>query len=137
MLKYDFMKYRHRLLYYLHQVYLIYHKKENKTYKFIMLPKWKFICMLKRKFCVASFRLLTSIILSVFTFFSFTPALKALVSAKNFLNGACRNFMGICIDLKKENKTQYHANIDIFLIDSQQIKYLDYFLIKIIPCKRI
>ena len=34
MLKYDFMKYRHRLFYYLHQVYLIYHKKENKTYKF-------------------------------------------------------------------------------------------------------
>ena len=111
----------------------LFHKRES----LFMLPKGKFICMLKRKFCVASFRLLTSIILSVFTFFSFTPALKALVSAKNFLNGACRNFMGICIDLKKENKTQYHANIDIFLKDSQQIKYLDYFLIKIIPCKRI
>ena len=34
------------------------------------------------KFCVASFRFLTIIILFVFVFFSFTPALKALVSAK-------------------------------------------------------
>jgi hypothetical protein len=46
-------------------------------------------------------------------------------------------FMGICIDiLKKENKTKYHAKIDIFLIDSEQIKYLEHFKIKIIPCKR-
>jgi hypothetical protein len=29
-------------------------------------------------------------------------------------------FMGICIDLS----TKYHAKIDIFLIDSEQIKYL-------------
>ena len=46
--------------------------------------------------------------------------------------------MGICIDLlkKKENKTKYHAKIDIFLIDSEQIIYLEHFKIKIIPCKR-
>ena len=47
-----------------------------------MLPKGKCICMLKREFCVASFRFLTIIILFVFVFFSFTPALKALVSAQ-------------------------------------------------------
>jgi len=37
---------------------------------------------------------------------------------------------------KKENKTKYHAKIDIFLIDSEQITYLEHFKIKIIPCKR-
>jgi hypothetical protein len=47
-----------------------------------MLPKGKCICMLKGKFCVASFWFLTIVILFVFVFFSFTPALKALVSAK-------------------------------------------------------
>jgi hypothetical protein len=43
--------------------------------------------------------------------------------------------MGICIDLlkKKKTKTKYHAKIDIFLIDSEQIKYLEHFKIKIIP----
>ena len=46
-----------------------------------MLPKGTFLCMLKRKYCVASFWFLT-ICLFVFMFFSFTPALKALVSAK-------------------------------------------------------
>ena len=46
-------------------------------------------------------------------------------------------FMGISIDLsQKENKTKYHAKIDIFLIESEQIKYVEYFKIKIIPCKR-
>jgi hypothetical protein len=42
-------------------------------------------------------------------------------------------FMGNCIDLlkKKEKKTKYHAKIDIFLIDSEQIKYLEHFKIKI------
>ena len=46
--------------------------------------------------------------------------------------------VGICIDLlkKKKKKTKYHAKIDIFLIDSEQIKYLEHFKIKIIPCKR-
>jgi hypothetical protein len=41
-------------------------------------------------------------------------------------------FMGICIDLlkKKKTKTKYHAKIDIFLIDSEQIKYLEHFKIK-------
>jgi hypothetical protein len=34
--------------------------------------------LLKRKFCVASFWFLTIVILFVFVFFSFTPALKAL-----------------------------------------------------------
>jgi hypothetical protein len=35
-------------------------------------------------------------------------------------------FMGICIDLSKKKTTiKYHAKIDIFLIDSEQIKYLD------------
>jgi hypothetical protein len=44
-------------------------------------------------------------------------------------------FMGICIDLlKKKPETKYHAKIDIFLIDSEQIKYLEHFKIKIIPC---
>ena len=37
MLKYDIMKYRHRLLSYrvapIYQLHIIYHKKENKTYK--------------------------------------------------------------------------------------------------------
>ena len=50
-----------------------------------MLPKGKFICMLKSKFCVASFRFLTIIILFVFVFFFFYTydlALNALVSAK-------------------------------------------------------
>ena len=56
----------------------IFHKRES----LYMLPKGKCICMLKRKFCVASFRFLTIIVLFVFVFFSFTPALKALVSAK-------------------------------------------------------
>jgi hypothetical protein len=37
-----------------------------------MLPNGKFICMLKRKFCVASFRFLTIIILFDFVFVSFT-----------------------------------------------------------------
>jgi hypothetical protein len=32
----------------------------------------------------------------------------------------------------KEIKTKYHAKIDIFLIDSEQIKYLEHFKIKII-----
>ena len=45
-----------------------------------VLPKGKFICMLKGKFCVASFWFLPNVIL--FVFFSFTPALKVLVSAK-------------------------------------------------------
>jgi penicillin-binding protein-related factor A (putative recombinase) len=45
-------------------------------------------------------------------------------------------FLGIYIDLKKEKKTKYHAKIDIFVIDSKQIKYLEHFKIKIIPCKR-
>ena len=40
-------------------------------------------------------------------------------------------FLGIYIDLKKEKKTKYHAKID-----SKQIKYLEHFKIKIIPCKR-
>jgi predicted permease len=29
------------------------------------------------------------------------------------------------ISRRKENKTKYHAKIDIFLIDSEQIKYLE------------
>ena len=47
-----------------------------------MLPKGKFICIFKRKFCVASFWFLAIVILFVFVFFSFTPALKAFVSTK-------------------------------------------------------
>ena len=54
----------------------IFHKRNS----LFMSSKGKFICMLKRKFCVASFRFLTIIILFVFVFFSFP--LKALVSAK-------------------------------------------------------
>ena len=51
------------------------------------------------------------------------------------LNGACRNyFRNLHWSLKKENKTKYHAKIDIFLIDSEQIKYLEHFKIKIIHC---
>ena len=46
----------------------IFHKRES----LYMLPKGKFICMLKRKFCVASFWYLTIVILFVFVFFSFT-----------------------------------------------------------------
>ena len=56
----------------------IFHKREI----VYMLPKGTFICRLKRKFCVASFWFLTIVILFVFVFFSFTPALKALVSAR-------------------------------------------------------
>ena len=53
------------------------------------------------------------------------------------LNGACRNLYGnLHWSLKNENKTKYHAKLDIFLIDSEQIKYLDHFKIKVIPCKR-
>jgi hypothetical protein len=57
-------------------------EKNTKRERLYMLPKGKFICMLKRKFCVAIFRFLTIVILFVFVFFSFTPALKALVSTK-------------------------------------------------------
>jgi hypothetical protein len=32
-------------------------------------------------------------------------------------------------------KSKYHAKIDIFLIDSEYIKYLEHFKIKIIPRK--
>jgi hypothetical protein len=39
------------------------------------------------------------------------------------------------ISWKKENKTKYRAKIDIFLIDSEQIKYVEHFKIKIIPVK--
>jgi hypothetical protein len=56
----------------------IFHKRNS----LFMSSKGKFICMLKRKFCVASFRFLTIIILFVFVFFPFHLALKALVSAK-------------------------------------------------------
>ena len=56
----------------------IFHKRKS----LYMLPKEKCICMSKRKICVASFWFLTIVILFVFVFFSFTPALKALVSAK-------------------------------------------------------
>ena len=52
----------------------IFHKRKS----LYMLPKGKCICMLKRKFCVASFWFLTIVLLFVFVFFSFTPALKAL-----------------------------------------------------------
>jgi hypothetical protein len=40
-------------------------------------------------------------------------------------------FMGICIDLLKKKiiKTKHHAKINIFLIDSEQIKYLEHFKI--------
>jgi hypothetical protein len=44
-----------------------------------------FLPDLARKFCVARFRFLTIVILLVFVFFSFTPALKALVSAKFYI----------------------------------------------------
>jgi hypothetical protein len=48
-----------------------------------------------------------------------------------------RIFVGISIALsKKENKTKYHAKIDICFIKSEQIKYLECFKIKIIPFKR-
>jgi hypothetical protein len=39
-----------------------------------MLPKGKCICVLKMKFCVASFRCLAIIIFVVFCFFLFTPS---------------------------------------------------------------
>jgi hypothetical protein len=46
-------------------------------------------------------------------------------------------FMGICMDLlKKRKQIKYHAKIDIFVIDSKQIKYVEHLKIKIIPCKR-
>ena len=54
----------------------IFHKRKS----LYMLSKGK--CMLKRKFCVGSFGFLTIVILFVFVFFSFTPALNALVFAK-------------------------------------------------------
>jgi hypothetical protein len=45
-------------------------------------------------------------------------------------------FMGISIDLsQKENKTKYHAKIDMLLIESALIKYVEHFKIKIIPFK--
>jgi hypothetical protein len=39
--------------------------------------------------------------------------------------------MGICIDLlkKKKIKTKNHAKINTFLIDSEQMKYLEHFKI--------
>jgi hypothetical protein len=46
----------------------VFHKRKS----LYMLPKGKCICMLKRKFCVASFWSLTIVILFVFVFFSFT-----------------------------------------------------------------
>jgi hypothetical protein len=73
-----------------------------------MLPKGKCICMLKRKLCVASFSFLTIVILFVFVLFSFTPALKALVSAK-----ASFFFLKIRV---KSSFSKYHAKIDIFII---------------------
>ena len=50
------------------------------------------------------------------------------------LNGASRNFYGnLHWSLeKRKTKTKYHAKIDILLIDSEQIKYLEHFKIKII-----
>jgi hypothetical protein len=60
MLKYDYMKYRHRLLYYIvAPIYIRYTLYTTKK---------------KTK--------LTNVILFVFVFFYYTPALKALVSAK-------------------------------------------------------
>jgi len=59
--------------------------------------------MLKRKFCVASFRFLTIIILFVFVFFFFYTyelALKALVS------GICKNFN--FFPLKSESNLHFH-----------------------------
>jgi hypothetical protein len=44
-----------------------------------------------------------------------------------------KEHLGFLPDL--ENKAKYHAKIDIFLIDSEYIKYLEHFKIKIIPCK--
>ena len=58
----------------------IFYKRES-----FMLPKGKFICMLKRKFCVASFRFLTIITLFVFVFFSFTPSIESTCICKNVL----------------------------------------------------
>jgi hypothetical protein len=46
-------------------------------------------------------------------------------------------FYGNLISLKVKEKTnKYHAKIDIFLIDFEQIKYLEHFKITIISCKR-
>ena len=65
----------------------IFHKRES----LFMLPKGKCICMLKSKFCVASFRFLAILILFVFVFFSsFTPTTwhwkhLYLESAKNYI----------------------------------------------------
>ena len=58
----------------------IFHKRES----LFMLPKRKYVCMLKRKFCVASFRILTIIIVFPFMLFFFTLhlALIAFVSAQ-------------------------------------------------------
>jgi hypothetical protein len=54
------------------------------------------------------------------------------------LNGACGHFYGNLHGSleKKENKIKYQAKIDIFVIDSKQIKYVEHFKTKIIPCKR-
>ena len=65
----------------------IFHKIIFSIESLSMLPKGKFICMLKRKFCVASFRFLTIIIYNYnfVCFRCFYPlhlAFKALVSAK-------------------------------------------------------
>jgi hypothetical protein len=49
---------------------------------FICYQREMFMHVIKRKFCVESFWFLTIVILFVFVFFSFTPALKALYLQK-------------------------------------------------------
>jgi hypothetical protein len=61
---------------------LILRPGENGNFSYVTKGKIYMHHMLKRKFCVANFRFLAIIIFFVFVFFSFTPALKALVFAK-------------------------------------------------------
>jgi hypothetical protein len=77
MLKYDFMKYG--IVCFIIELHQFTSGKES----LFMLPKGNFICMLKKKSCVASFRFLTIITLFVFVFFLFTPSIESTCICKN------------------------------------------------------
>jgi hypothetical protein len=58
----------------------IFHKRES----IFMLPKGKFICMLKRKLCFPSFRFLTIISLFVLVFFLLYTSIERTCICKEF-----------------------------------------------------